>query len=372
MTQRERWNRVLHFQTVDRVPDEEFGYWDDTLRRWHDEGLPPQVDSNEKADLYFRFETGAGVPVDIGLRPPFESRVIEETEDRRIVTDGNGVTYVQPKDGHSTIPHYLEFPIKTRDDWQRFRERLDPATPGRIPANLQELKAKWAQREVPLGIGWGSLFGWLRNWMGFEGISIACVEDPAWVHEMMEHLTQLFLSVIEPVAREIQLDFAAGWEDMCYRSGPIISPRMFSEFMVPRYKRITDVLRRYGCDVVIVDCDGSIEQLVPLWLAGGVNVMFPLEVGGGTNPEALRRRYGKDVLLVGGVDKRALIAGKDAIDREVPRVARLAEQGGYIPHVDHRVPADVSYENYLYYLRRKREVLGIPQKEPFEFWRSSA
>jgi uroporphyrinogen decarboxylase len=370
MTPRERWNRVLHFRSVDRLPDEEFGYWDDTLRRWHGEGLPPQVDSNEKADRYFAFDTRAMAPVNIGLIPPFEARVIEETEDRRVIIDSAGVTSVQPKDGHSTIPKYLDHSLKAREDWNRFKERLDPSTPGRVPTNLDKLAARFAGLDCPVGVSSGSLFGWLRDWMGFEGISVACADDPLWVQEMMEQLTVLFVSVIEPVARQVKLDFAAGWEDMCYRSGPIISPRMFREFMVPRYKRITDALRRNGCDVVIVDCDGSIGQLVGLWLEGGVNAMFPLEVGGGTDPEALRRRFGKDILLLGGVDKRALIASKAAIDAEVVRVARLAEQGGYIPHVDHRVPADVSYENYLYYLRRKRDALGIPQKEPVEFWRS--
>jgi len=366
MTQRERWLATMHFGAPDHVPDYEFGYWDDTLRRWHNEGLPKEVNSNEKADLYFGFESTVGVPVSLGLIPPFKDEVVEETEEYRVVRDGSGVLSVQRKDGHSTIPKYLDFPIKTRDDWRRFKERLDPKTPGRIGQDLEQRKEAWKNRDRPLGVGIAAMFGWLRNWMGFEGVSMASVDDPALIHEMVEHLAYLTVDVLTRALDGIQIDFASGWEDICYRSGPIISPKMFREFTVPRYKRITDLLKKHGCDVVIVDCDGNIEQLVALWLEGGVNAMFPLEIGAGTDPAALRKKYGRDVLLLGGVDKRALIAGKSAIDADVERVARLAEQGGYIPHVDHRVPADVSYENYLHYLRKKRQALGIPQKEPGE------
>jgi uroporphyrinogen-III decarboxylase len=368
MTPLERWRRTLHFGSPDHVPDYEFGYWDETLTRWHAEGLPPQVDTNEKADRYFGFDPTTHVPVDLGLIPPFKDEIVEETDEYRVVRDGTGVLSVQRKDGRSTIPKYLEFPLKTREDWADFKRRLDPKTPGRVGADIAQRRGSWRDRDIPLGVSIGSLFGWVRNWMGFEGVAVACVDDPEWIDEIIEHITVLVTDVLGRALEGVELDFGAGWEDMCYRSGPIISPAMFSEFMVARYKRITDLLKRHGADVVIVDCDGNIEQLVPLWLEGGVNAMFPVEVGAGTDPAVLRSKYGREVLLLGGVDKRALIAGKPSIDAEVAKVAKLAEQGGFIPHVDHRVPADVSYENYLYYLRKKREALGIPQKEPGESW----
>jgi uroporphyrinogen decarboxylase len=84
--------------------------------------------------------------------------------------------------------------------------------------------------------------------------------------------------------------------------------------------------------------------------------MFPIEAAH-TDPWRLREEYGKDVLLLGGVNKMALIAGKDAIDRELERLRPLVERGGYLPCVDHRVPPDVTYENYLYYLEKKKAIL---------------
>jgi uroporphyrinogen decarboxylase len=94
--------------------------------------------------------------------------------------------------------------------------------------------------------------------------------------------------------------------------------------------------------------------------------MFPLEIRGGTDPFMMRKECGKNVRLIGGVDKTRLIAGRDEIDKEIERLKPLVAEGGFIPHVDHRCPPDVTFENYLYYLRRKREVFGIPEPPPWE------
>jgi uroporphyrinogen decarboxylase len=130
---------------------------------------------------------------------------------------------------------------------------------------------------------------------------------------------------------------------------------MFKEWMVPRYKRLISILNRHGIDVVITDCDGNINELVGLWIEGGVNCMFPLEINSHTIPAELRAKYGQQVLLAGGVDKIQLAGGKKEIEQEIERLRPTVETGGFIPHVDHRVPPDVSYDNYLYYLKLKRQ-----------------
>ena len=360
MTHRQRWNRTMHFQSVDHVPDEEFGYWTDTLQLWHGDGLPAEIRGNGEADRYFGFAPRGGVPIDHGLRPAFEDKVVSEDDTHRVVRDSSGVTSMVSKDGSSSIPKYLEFPIKTREDWRAFKERLNPHDPARFPTNWEALKAQYAQRDYPLGISIGSLFGWLRNWMGFEHCAMTCALDPAWIHEMVEHLCEFILVTIDRAVRELDLDFAAGWEDMAFNKGPMISPKMFAEFLVPRYKRITDLLGEHGVDVVIVDCDGNINDIAGLWIEGGVNCMFPVEVAAGTDPRVLRQRYGRQVLLLGGVNKRSLARGPEAIREEIASLEELVAMGGCIPHVDHRVPPDVSYDNYLFYLEHKRRTFGIP------------
>jgi len=359
----------MHFQSVDHVPDQEFGYWSDTLVRWHKEGLPEWVTDDAEADRYFGFAPSYLVPVHLGLIPGFESKVIEDTDEYRIYVDGSGVKQMVPKDGHSTIPKYLEFPLKGPEDWPKFVERMNPNDPGRqvSQAEWEEHKKRWANRDRPLFINAGSLFGWIRNWMGFEGVALAVYDHWKWMNEVVDFLCDFIIACLERALDEVpDIDGAGMWEDMAFRSGTIISPKMFDELLVPRYKRLTDRLAKAGIDVVWVDCDGNISEVVGLWLKGGVNCMFPVEVRGGSDPVAIRKQFGHEVLLMGGVDKTKLIEGKKAIDAELARLAPLVEDGGFIPHVDHRCPPDVSYENYLYYLRRKREMFGIPEPRPAE------
>ncbi len=362
MTGRERWNRIFNFQKVDRIFNCEFGWWNETLSRWHKENLPEYVKTNEDGDKYFNFDKIGGIPINFGLIPSFEEKIIEETDRYIIKQTTDGVICKIFKNEIQTIPHYIKFPVENKNDWIDFKERLKPDISKRYPdeKTWENLKKEWEKRDYPLGIGVGSLFGWIRNWMGFEKCLISFYEQPELIEEIMDHIVYFVLTLIEKALTEIKnIDFAAFWEDMAFKTGPMISPKHFSQFMVPRYKKITDRLKKEGINVVIVDCDGNINQLVPLWLESGVNVMFPLEINSDSDPIFLRKKYGNKVLLKGGFDKKALIKGKEAIDREFERIREVVEIGGYIPHVDHRVPADVSYENYKYYLKKKKEIFNI-------------
>ena len=143
----------------------------------------------------------------------------------------------------------------------------------------------------------------------------------------------------------------------------MISPDYFNAHIVPRYKQIVSVLHSYGIDCIIVDCDGWIDSLIPGWLEAGVNIMFPLERASASDPVKFRERYGSELCLMGGIDKRKIALGGDEIVRELEYIAPLVEQGGYIPHCDHFVPSDVTLNNYRFYLKKKREIFGIPGRE---------
>jgi uroporphyrinogen-III decarboxylase len=368
MNSRERWLACMRFQPVDHVPDQEFGYWAETFPVWHEQGLPEYVNSIPRADIFFGFETVMMAPGNTGPIPGFEYKVLSEDDRTLTILDWDGATKMVAKDGHSTIPRYLKFPIETREDWNEFKKRLDPTDSRRyLPEDQwQEWKKAAAASEVPVAVHSGSLFGRLRDWMGFENIAIACMDDPEWIEEMIEYMTEFQLATIKRAVEEVQIDLCHFWEDMAFNHGPIISPAMFRKWLTPRYKRITDFLHAHGCEFAIVDCDGNINCVVDGWLDGGVNIMFPLEIRGRTDPKWMREQFGRRVLLAGGVDKTQLAGTREMIDREIERITPLVEQGGYIPHVDHRCPPDVSYDNYLYYLKRKREAFGIPEPAPWE------
>lgn len=134
--------------------------------------------------------------------------------------------------------------------------------------------------------------------------------------------------------------------------------------MLERYKRITRVIREAGVDIIFLDSDGNIEELLPLWIEAGINGLFPMEQAAGNDILEYRKKYGKNLLMSGGIDKKALVRGRTAIDEELEAKIPLALEGGYIPTVDHGIPPDVPYENFLYYWNRKKEMLGIKNVEP--------
>jgi len=358
LTNRERFRRVMHYQNVDRIPNFEFGYWDETLPTWHSQGLPPEIDNEEKAYKFFGIDSYKYIPIKNGLIPQFEQKVLKETQEYMIIIDAEGIKCQVFKNGSSTIPHYLEYPIKNKDDWERFKERLDPNDPARYPENWDEIVLELQKRDYPVCIHCGSLLGKLRDWMGFENIALAFYDMPDLVDEMIEYMTDFSIKLMEKALKDVEVDFALGWEDIAFNNGPIISPQMFKEFLVPRYKKISDFLHKYGVDIIGTDCDGNIMPIVELWLEAGFNLMFPVEVHAGTDPIVLKKLYGDSIRLMGGVDKTKLQGSKEDILNELKRLEKVVEQGGFIPHIDHRCPPDVPYENYLYYLENKKAMLG--------------
>ncbi|MBC7185761.1 MAG: hypothetical protein H5U38_01875, partial [Calditrichaeota bacterium] len=251
------------------------------------------------------------------------------------------------------------FPIASPDDWEVFkRERLDWSREDRVLRHVGDFIATRHQQGRPVRFDAGSLYGWLRNWMGVENLSIALMTEPTWVAAMMDHLKELTIHLVRThITPQMAVDVAWWWEDMCYNHGPLVSPALFEQLMVPRYREIVEELRAHGIKHSVVDCDGKIDQLVPGWLRAGIRVMFPVEALH-TSPLRLRHEHGDQVLMIGGVNKLALIAGPAAIDQELDSLAPLVAGGGYIPCVDHRVPPDVSLANYRYYLAQKERLLS--------------
>ena len=372
MTHRERFRRLMHFQTVDRGIHWEFGYLQETIDRWHQEGLAPEINVSEgvgSVETYFGVDPHWFVPVHFGLIPGFsgETKVLEKREKSQIVQYADGMIAEVQTEGVTTIPHYIKFPIANRDDWKRYKERLDPNHEAR-KYDWKGFGEKALRSDQPVGINLGSYFGVPRNWIGFENLAMMCYDDRDLVEEIVETLTELYLSQLSQALKECTVDFAGGWEDICFRNGPMISPQMFREIVGPRLKRVCDLLRQHGCDVIWTDCDGDVNLLIPVWLEAGLNCMFPLEVQGGSDPVPMREKYGKNILLRGGINKHQLSKGKKEIIDELKRVEKLVQDGGFIPGVDHRCAQDVSYENYKYYIREKLAMLGWRHDEIAHVW----
>jgi uroporphyrinogen decarboxylase len=175
---------------------------------------------------------------------------------------------------------------------------------------------------------------------------------------MCEFIADFSVTVLARALREVRLDWFLWWEDFSFKTGPLISPAIFREFLFPRYRRCNDALLAAGVDVIFLDTDGNPTVLLPLLLEAGVNGTYPMEAAAGMDPLALRREFGRDLLLWGGVDKRTLTRGEAEIRKELLRkLPPLLDDGGYIPQLDHLAPPDIPYRNWLYYLECKQRLL---------------
>lgn len=373
MDVRERFLRTMHFERVDRPPFCEFlGYWPETVQRWYAEGFPAEVD----LETYFGFDQGLTpspwksevavssslsghvdldphmISIEFGPIPRYGPRVLEEDERYRLVLDVTGVKKRFVKGRITGMPQFMEHPVKDRNDFTKMKERFRADDVRRFPLNLTgEMIEYYNRRKFPLGIEFPGFFATGRNLMGTETFLIAFHRDPRLIQEIMNFWGDFVTATLEKVVEQVRIDFVVSWEDMAYGKGPHISPKFFREFLQPQYAKVTSMLRSKGVDVIIVDSDGNIESLIPPMLESGVNGILPLEAGAGMDAVSLRERYGKSLIMIGNIDKKALLSGPETIKTEVnSKVAKLASYGGYVPSVDHEVPADVTLPNYRYYV----------------------
>jgi len=359
MTDRERFVRQMHRESVDRCFNMEFGYWNENFNEWsvfRENGIT----NNEEADRFFNFDRFESWDGPIWMHPTFVEGVVAETDTMLIVTNPDGLTAEVPKDSHSTIPHFVNATVKTPDDWRRVKEeRFRRDDPARV-IDLDALRAKHrADRDYPLGVSAGSMAGKIRDMLTFEGIAYAIYDYPDMLEDMVETACLLVEDVLDQVLGTIDFDFASGWEDIAFKSGPIVSLDWFENVVVPRYKRIGMKLRASGIDIWYTDCDGDVRPLIPGMMSAGLNTLFPWEVNCAGSPAAAFERFGDELRIMGGVDKMVLASGREAIDEYLRGIEPLVARGGYIPFCDHRCPPNVPEEDYLYYLDLKETMFGL-------------
>ena len=360
MNSRERFQATMRYGKSDRPFLWEKNAYRSTVARWLGEGLPAGYDY--KALL--GFDRREVAEVEVGLWPPFKARLLKNRggyvdyldEDGMVKRQTAAVYFrdydQQPSQGPDLtgMAQRVRPGLRDRRSWKAYRARLDPETPGRFPDYWAELKPIFKGRDYALGANGGSLYGWLRNWMGLEGLSYALHDDPAWVEEMADTVSWCIAETLKRQLVGVDYDFLALWEDMAFKTGPLIDPEMYSRLFGKYWRRVIDVARGAGLDSVSIDSDGCVWELIPVWLDWGINCVWPMEVAAGMDVAEARRRFGRGLRMMGGIDKRVLaFGGKAEIKAMVERVGPVVEDGGYVPMVDHATPPDVSWENFVYY-----------------------
>ncbi len=385
MTIRENINAILHYETYESLPLVHFGFWEETLAKWAEEGhISRELAENweDGNDADFEISALMGFDTDwcrmFGAEyrafPPFERRVLEEDEQGNMkVLNCDGVIVMEKKDIVS-IPTEVDHYLKGRKEWdEEFRSRF-LYTPERhihqqVPVNEKMLSLEEGGldfmrddrgRELPLGLNGGSMIGIIRDTLGVENMSYMTVDDPDLLKEIIDTSGEMTYKVIKSILDTgARFDFLHFWEDICFKNGPLMNPAVFAELVAPHYKRITSLAAEHGIDIVSVDCDGMIDSLIPHWLENGVNTMFPIEVGTWKASIApWREIYGQELRGVGGMDKTVFARDRKSVEAEVERLKPLVDLGGYIPCPDHRIAPDAEWDSVRLYCDLMRKAFA--------------
>jgi len=384
MNERERFLAVLKYENYDRIPVLHFGFWPETLEKWCAEGHITQEEANSWGDANLMDQSiGKKLGFDgnyyttfqppAGLFPYFEPEVIEELPDgTKKVLDYEGAIILQ-KNGAGSIPAEVGHTLQDRKSWEEIYLPRLQFTEDRINTTLVFAKGRTISfseggkeelqrndREYPIGLHCGSFFGVIRNWLGIQGLSYLQIDDPQLYDEIIDTVANLSYRIIKLVLESgAKFDFAHFWEDICFKNGPLVNPKVFDDKIGPHYNRITKLMRNYGINIVSLDCDGLIDMLIPTWFNNGVNTMFPIEVGTwNASIKPWRDKYGRKLRGVGGVRKHVFSEDMAAIDGEIERLKPLVDIGGYIPCPDHRIPPNSKWDNIRYFCSRMRETFS--------------
>jgi len=384
-TPRERFNATIHFRKSEPLPWAE-NIYDETVIEWVKQGLPiDQITSIEwemgrggtqlinwpalkgfKPHNQFGCQNffGCIAPVDIGPIPRFKQQPLNVTERYAEFLTETGARARRSKTGEYAwynMPMFVEFPVKDRVSWQAYRARLNPYDPRRYPKDWDADSYVKAFEEYQDGITmlrFNGFYGFGAELMGIPTFNIMFYKDPELIHDMIEYWEYYIIETIRNAVEALKdrIDVIYWWEDMADRHGPCISPKLYREFLLPHYKRVTGFLAKNKIDRIMMDSDGNINPILDLIVEAGITGTWPLEVNAGMNAITVRKKYGDKLFLAGNLDKAELMKGEDAMKREVEsKVPLLKEMGGYIPGADHLIPVEMTlakFREYADYIKK--------------------
>lgn len=389
MTNRERERMTLDFERPDRGAVEETFYpWVLTCQRFKGEGMPAQLadgarditndlvgkGENDNPEKYLPVSWGEGV-MDyeryFGFDPVrrihfvlpfrrFEEILIEETPDHVIKQDIFGRQNIR-RTG-SEIETEFKPIISDAQDWERMKVHADAElekyfTDEAIDAAYGPLKAGHERGDYSIRLNLEGFFWVPRELLGNEKHLFAFYEEPELLHDICEYMLKVYTTKLPRVIDIVQPDIVYIMEDLSGKNGPMISCKMFDEFVGAYYRRLFPLLRAHGVHNIFVDTDGDFMMMIPNFIDAGVDGFLPMDVNAGMDIVKVRQNFPK-LKIIGGYNKLCIAGGREAIDREFARILPVVRQGGYIVGSDHQVPPSASLEDYRYYVQRLREVMA--------------
>lgn len=314
MNGRERFQKIMGYDQPDRAPLFKEGIRDDVIETWHSEGMPRD---KVLAELF-------KIDQRIDVQPELEPR-----------------------------PRLAQWPVE-RAHLKEFEHNLNPEDPGRLPVDWQERVDEYATQDKPIMLrvhrGLYQTLG-VIDWRGFADVNLLLIDDPKLAHDLLEIQANFAARLVQRILSEVNVDAAIFSEPISDNNGPLISPKMFESFGYTSYSPLLEVLQRSGVQTIIFRSYANARFLLPVILKWGFNCLWACEENfGDMDYRIIRREFGRELRLIGGIDVDILRQDKESIRREVmEKVPSLLADGGFIPLADGRIRANVPYENYDYY-----------------------
>lgn len=345
MTPRERFGAMMEFRRPDRPFIWTFETRQATMDEWVKQGHPEGVRTCE----LLGYDWFDGIPLATAHWPQFERRVVEERDGHVTYFDEEGALRMEGVDAQGSgfvTRKWLKFPVESRNDFLAMTSRYNPEDESRRRPAFAGAVAGSHTSVRPVMFTVQGFYWTLRQWMGFEGLSLAFHDQPDLVDEMLEFVFDYNLRLMRAHIREARVDVLMINEDMAYKTASMVSPALAREKLVPRWRALAQEARSLGARWVFVDSDGHISELIPLWMEAGIDGTSPVEIAAEQDILQYGAQY-PAFRFFGGLDKRCLIYEESDVEREVLRKAeKLYGRGGWIPAVDHAVPANAKFENF--------------------------
>jgi len=325
MDSRTRFRNVMNYQPVDHVPWLEEGLRDDVLEKWRGEGMP-----RNGPESVFTYDRRERIEVNLSLRDAGLKGLVQ----------------------HDEMPAWrrnLELPLE---------ERLNPDWSRRV--------VDWRKRqhllELPIHVGLFKTLG-VDNWQSLENFIYLLADAPSLVHEAMDLQGELARRMTRKILAEVDLDCISFAEPIGSTRGPLVGPADYRKFALSTYRGAVEEANRCHVPGVVWITYANARPLLPGVLQAGFNCLWAMETEGiAMDYRSLRKEFGRDLRLIGGIDLDGLIAGEPSIAQEMElKVPELLADGGFIPLADGRVRVALGWRQYSIY-RQRLEQMTSPSR----------
>jgi len=383
MNERERFAAVADFEEPDYVPIFAFGgapgmsggCMKKTHHRLVETGMPAHVrgvwrlDEGIEGVESWRRYWGTSGPIGPGFSMAWgeegfkRSRRIENGFE--IIESESGAVVRQVIDNNITysMPDFIRFAVRDRESWEFYKERNMPRvfiSPEEMEARARELD----ERDRPLAVSGGGVYGFLRGLFGPEGLSLMLYDDPELIHEITAWRLARLRHYSFPLIERLKPEIVVWGEDLCYNHGMLLSPRHFHEFCGPIYREQCECARENGAHMISVDTDGSIMEFTGIAEPYGVNCLHPCEVKAGNDLFKLREQHPRFIFM-GWLEKECINEGNGhMIEPEIMgKVPAMRKLGGYFPNGDHGIQPLATFGNLCKFMTILHEECGNPEGE---------